>query len=182
MTSDQVEAHYIKVFGEPTREAHFTELGISVQIYKWDERSNPQEVALYATIGSSDHLLPHDPNHRIEFFTGFLPSEDRVAKALAMLALYPAVEAGELADGHTLTFTEPLWPGTEMSTFLVMEPDTEIIPVLQGPDGLHVIFLQAIPIYPSELEFKVKHGAEGLIRRWEKSGVPFWNPNRTPNP
>jgi len=69
-----------------------------------------------------------------------------------------------------------------MSTYSVTKPDTEIIPVLQGTDGLHVIFLQVIPIYPSELEFKVKRGAEGLLRRWEKSGVPFWNPNRTPNP
>ena len=182
MTSDQVEAHYIKLFGEPTREACFTGSGSSIQVYKWDERSNPEEVALYATLGISDQVLPDDPNHRIELFTGLLPAEDRIAKTLAMLGLYPDPEASELADGHTVTFTEPLWAGTEMSTYLVTEPDIEIIPVLQGTDGLHVIFLRVIPIYPSELEFKVKHGAEGLMKHWEQREVPFWNPNRTPNP
>ncbi len=170
------------MFGEPTRKARFTDSGLSIQVYKRDENSNPEGVALYATLGICDQVLPHDPNHRIELFTGLLPSEDRIAKTLAMLGLYYDAEADELADGHSITFTEPLRTGTKMSTYLVTDPNTEIIPVLQGPDGLHVIFLEAIPIYPSELEFKLKHGAEGLIRRWEKSGVPFWNPHRTPNP
>ena len=86
MISDHVEAHYIKVFGEPTRKARFTTgVGSSIQVYKWDERSNPEEVALYATLGISDQALPQAPNHRIEVCTGLLPSEDRIAKSLAML-------------------------------------------------------------------------------------------------
>ncbi|MGO9891444.1 MAG: suppressor of fused domain protein [Solirubrobacteraceae bacterium] len=46
------------------------------------------------------------------------------------------------------------------------------------PDGLHVEFLQAIPLFDPELEFKRKHGAHTLLRRWEESGVRFWDSDR----
>jgi hypothetical protein len=49
-------------------------------------------------------------------------------------------------------------------------------------DGTHIEFLQALPIFDSEFAFKTDHGAEALLDRWEKSRVPFWDPNRTPAP
>jgi hypothetical protein len=69
-----------------------------------------------------------------------------------------------------------------MRRFLVLRPLGDLIPPLELPDGLHVEFLQATPIFDSELAYKSGHGAESLLRRWEESGVPFWDPNRSPEP
>jgi hypothetical protein len=65
-----------------------------------------------------------------------------------------------------------------MQTFLVMRPRPGLLPPLELPDEVHVEFLQAIPIFESDRAFKVEHGAEALIRRWEDSGVRFWDPTR----
>ena len=69
-----------------------------------------------------------------------------------------------------------------MSAFLVMRPSGDIISPVKLPDGLQVEFLQAIPVFESEIAFKAEHGAEALIRRWEDLGVRFWDPNRNPEP
>jgi hypothetical protein len=75
-----------------------------------------------------------------------------------------------------------LWPGTDIHRFLVLRPIGDIIPTLELPEGLHVDFLQAIPIFDYELAYKAEHGVEALLRRWEESRVPFWDPNRSPAP
>jgi hypothetical protein len=148
-----------------------------VEVYKWDPEATPEGVALYATIGASElPLVGHDPAHRAEFFVGLLPAKDDIARPLAMLASHSAHEKTALDHGHTVIFLEPFWAGTSLRTFLVMRPVSEILPTLGLPGGVHVEFLQAIPLFQSELAFKKANGAEALLRRWEESGVPFWDP------
>jgi hypothetical protein len=67
-----------------------------------------------------------------------------------------------------------------MRRFLIVRPVAEIIPPVAAPDGIHVEFLQAIPMFESELAYKSKHGAEALLSQWESLGVPFWDPDRSP--
>lgn len=98
-----------------------------------------------------------------------------------MLALSPVIRGTHLAANHTMTFPEPLWPGTEMHGFLVRRPIAEIIPPL-ALESVHVEFLQAIPVFPSEVAFKAKHGADALIRGWHEANVLFWDPDRLPHP
>ena len=61
----------------------------------------------------------------------------------------------ELGDGHTITFEEPLWPGTPMRSLLLARPPEPIIPDLTVDDRVHVEFLQAIPLFDSELALTV---------------------------
>ena len=105
-----------------------------------------------------------------------------MASPLAALALYPTRKGVALDHGHTVPADGPLWPGTDMGRFLVLRPIGDVIPPLELPGGLHVDFLQAIPIFESELAYKTEHGPEALLRRWEGSRVPFWDPNRSPEP
>jgi len=69
-----------------------------------------------------------------------------------------------------------------MSRFLVMRPVSDIIQPLTLADGTHIEFLQALPIFDSELAYKTEHSAEALQERWHRTKVPFWDPNRTPEP
>lgn len=178
MVADAVRDLYRARWDEPSR--HRFDVGeFEIEILKWDAAATPEGVAVYATVGASAWpLAGRGPNHRIEFFVGLLPEQDGIASALAALGLYSAREGVALDHGHTVPGGGPLWPGAEMDMFLVMRPREGFLPALDLSDGLHVEFLQAIPIYQSERAFKAKHGAEALVKRWEDDGVRFWDPAR----
>jgi hypothetical protein len=148
-------------------------------VLKWSAEVSPEGVALYATVGASGRPLPGtDPGHRIEIFTGLLPEQDGIASSLAALALYSAREREAIDHGPTVPASGPLWPGSGMRTYLVMRAREGVLPALDLSDGLHVEFLQALPIFDSERDYKVRHGADALIRLWEEHRVPFWDPTR----
>jgi hypothetical protein len=181
--ADAVRDLYRARWGEPTRQAHFEVDEFAIDILKWDADANPEGVTLYATVGASTRpLAGRDPDHRVELFVGLLPAQDAIASPLAALGLYSTREAVALDHGHTVPAGGPLWPGSSMHTFLVVRSRDDFLPPLELPDGLHIEFLQAIPLFDPELEFKRKHGADTLLRRWEESGVRFWDSDRELEP
>ena len=183
MTLGAVRDLYIARWGEPSRKAAFRVAGLEVEVYKWDAEANPEGVTLYATIGSSAHpMAGRDTKHRVEYFLGLLPPMDAVASPLAALALYSSREGVALSHGDTVPADSPLWPGTDMRHFLVLRPLGDIISPLELTDGTHVEFMQAIPIFESELAYKARHGTMQLLEHWQESGVAFWNPGRPPEP
>jgi hypothetical protein len=148
-----------------------------------DADATPEGVALYATAGTSKHQMADmPPNHRVEFFLGLNPSRDDIASHLAALAFYALEEQVRVGHGHTVPAGGPLWPGTETSSFLVLKPVQEIIAPIHLEGGMHVEFLQAIPVYASEVEFEAQRSAEDLIEHWRQSHVAFWNPERLAEP
>jgi Suppressor of fused protein (SUFU) len=174
---------YIARWGEPSRNARFQVDGFEVEIFKWSAEVNREGVNLYVTTGASARpLAGRDTGHRVEFFTGLLPARDEIASPLAALALRSAREGVALDHGHTVPAGGPLWPGTDMRWFLVLRPVGDIIAPLELLDGVHVDFLQAIPIFESELAYKAEHGAEALLALWEAKQVPFWDSGRSPVP
>jgi hypothetical protein len=174
-----VRDHYRGLWGEPSRKASFSTAEHEAEVYKWSAEQTSEGVNLYATIGASREPMPgEDQTHRVEFFLGLLPARDEVASPLAGLALFTSREGEALDHGHTVPAEGPLWPGTKMNRFLVMRPITEIIAPLKLPNGLHVEFLQAIPLFEEEFRYKAANGAEELIRLWERQGVRFWDPDR----
>lgn len=134
---------------------------------------------MYATIGSSAYPSSPESAHRAEYFTGLLPPKDTVASPLAALALYSIREGVELGHGDTVPAGGPLWPGTKMSHFLVIRPLNEILARLDL-SGVHVNFMQAIPLFESELKWKSHYGVSALLEHWRKSRIPFWDPGRDP--
>ena len=155
------------------------------EILKWpkDSPKNGSGVALYASAGASSRAMVggRNPRHRIEVFTGLDPECDDLAPSLGSLAKYPADFDTALDHFHTIPSDEPIIPRTDMHAFLLTDnPLEDILPTLNLPDGVHVDFLRAIPIFASELEYKKKNGAEGLSRLWKDSGTPFWDPFRSP--
>jgi hypothetical protein len=184
MIPEAIEQHYLQQFGKSTRTATFRRGGgVSVDIYKWDANATSEGVALYATAGASRYAMQGVPaDHRVEFFVGLNPARDEIGGALAALAMYAVEEQVAIGHGHTVPAGKPLWPGTEMSSFLVMRPLSEVVAPMRLPDGTHIEFLQAIPVYASEVAFKAQHKAEDLLALWQKSKVPFWNPERVAEP
>ncbi len=183
MITDEVLDHYVRLWGAPERTARFTAFGHTAYVYKWDEGTHPEQVNFYATNGASAHQMQGGaPEHRVELFAGLTPGADEIAKALAMASIDPVLHETSIGHGHTITYQEPLWAGSEMCSFLIIRPRSEIVPILLTSDELHVNFLQAIAVFPSEVEFNKLHGADALLRSWQSRGVAFWNPHRSPEP
>jgi Suppressor of fused protein (SUFU) len=154
-----------------------------MEIYKWDAAANGEGVDLYATLGTSAEDMPGtELGHRVEYFVGLQPGRDDVASPLAALGLFARREGETVDHGHTVPAGGPLWPGTEMRAFLILRQIGEILPALTLADGVHVEFLQAVPIFDSELRFKSSHGADALLKRWESARTPFWDPRREAEP
>ncbi len=60
-----------------------------------------------------------------------------------------------------------------------MRPKGDFLDPITLPDGLHVVFMQAIPLYKSEVERKAEVGADALVAEWERQELPFWDPDRS---
>lgn len=181
--TDAVLKAYIACWGEPSRRAVFRTSEHEIRVCKWDEAVNNQGVDLYATLGASVEDMPGaEAGHRVEYFVGLRPGRDDVASALAALGLFARREGETVDHGHTVPADGPLWPGTSMHTFLVLRQVAEIIPAQVLPGGIHIEFLQAVPVFEAERRFKITHGAEGLLRRWQSAGTPFWDPDRHSEP
>jgi hypothetical protein len=156
---------------------------LAIRVLKWDAGTNGEGVAMYATLGASTwSLAGRDRSHRVEFFVGLAPAQDGIARALAALGLYGVRDEVALDHGHTVPGGGPLWPGSAMRSFLVLRPLAGFLEPLAPSDGLHVEFLQAVPIYESEKAFKSEHGVDSLLRRWEDTSLAFWDSNRDPDP
>jgi hypothetical protein len=183
MIADAVRDLCIARWGQPSRKATFEVDEFEVDIFKWSAELNSEWVNLYVTIlASARPMAERNPDHRVEFFAGLFPAKDEIASPLAALAVYPWRAGVVLDHGHTAPADGPLWPGTEMKRFLLLRPLSDVALPFDLPGEMHVEFLQAIPISESEFAYKSGHSAEALIRRWEESHVPFWDPTRRPVP
>jgi hypothetical protein len=174
--------HYTERWGEPSREAEFDILGHEIEVYKWDAASNPEGVTMYATLGSSTAPAPGAPTHRNEFYVGLHPENDDVAWPLAALASHPLTDGVSFQHGSSLVLPEPLWHGTGMTGFLILEPVEEAMPTLQVPGGNHIVFLQATPAYEQEIAYKARspEAFNRLLDYWQEHRVPHWDPWRAP--
>jgi suppressor of fused protein SUFU len=130
---------------------------------------------------------PVEHRHRVELIVGFHPEDDSIADPLATLALTSTSEDPHLLDGHTVTFPEPILPGRAFRSFLLIKSPTPVIDDLNVSE-FHVTFLQVVPLFASELEFKKAHSVDHLLSLWQTNRHPFWDPQRTaptgvtPNP
>ena len=90
---------------------------------------------------------------------------------LRLLANLPFEENTWLGWGHTVPAGGPLAPNTACDTLLLL--DAFVPPSFSGgtpceitlPGGEALALYQLFPLYPEELAFKLKHGAQALVER-----------------
>ncbi|EOX4412989.1 suppressor of fused domain protein [Vibrio diabolicus] len=168
--------HYLSLYGEPSRKARYeTQDGKIVNVFKWDKSVTNEGVSIYATLGASEII--NGDNESCEFFIGLTPEADSIAEALAELALHGNGTNIIPNDGDSLTLSYNLWEGTVARTFMFTDGD-EIIGSIKNDDGKRIWFLQLVPLFDKELDYKKKFGEEALWEFFEENCVPYWDSER----
>ncbi len=85
-------------------------------------------------------------------------------RLLKMLARMPYLEKSWLGLYHDVDFGRPLTAGTELCAVILDVFDDDIEP-LKLESGDEVIFFNVIPIYRSEMEYKLAEGAQALAEK-----------------
>lgn len=171
---------YVSMWGEPLRQAVFqTRDGVDIGVSKWQEGKGEDALTFYRTTGVSNIPLPGvDVNHRQEFFATFDPECDDVVESLAEVGIYSVRSGKYLSANNIYRSSGPLWDGTALAGYIVVNPfEGEMRSVLLS-GGRHVEFLMLIPAFPGELDYASQHGVDGLARAQEEVGVSFWDPFR----
>jgi Suppressor of fused protein (SUFU) len=172
--ADRLWQYYQRTWGDPQRKASFTSSQWQVDIGKWDKTATDQGVTIYATVLAAGEAEPS--GHRVEFIVGFDPEQDDIARALADVRSNP--DSQRLASGSTLKFNDPLWVGTQMNSFLVLDQKSTIRPANLGET--HVIFRKLVPLFEAERKLIESRGVNGLMTQWRDKAVPYWDPARPP--
>ncbi len=87
---------------------------------------------------------------------------------LKILARLPGNEKSWLGRGHTVPCGEPFAENTGLSGVLLELPHSyeEEAAVCPMPDGSCIRFYQVIPLYEEEMQYKVAHDTQTLLKRF----------------
>lgn len=174
---NEITNYYIEKYGSPARTAEFVSKdGIEIKIYKWTAEQTKEGVSIYSTMGANSRLS--DKAFACEFFIGLTPDADDIAGALAEVALHGSRGSQPPKNGDSITLSHPLWDGTNARSFLFTDGD-EILPPLQLKDKL-ITFIQLVPLFDSELNYKKDNGEQKLWAAFEAKKTPYWCSNREP--
>lgn len=99
-------------------------------------------------------------------------------RSLKTLARFPHEYKTWLYAGHTIPNNNPVEPyakNTKLSGMMLTLPTTVqspkeffTLPILPGKE---VHFFNLMPLYNSEMSFKLKHGSDALLEKLDKAGV-----------
>lgn len=111
-------------------------------------------------------------------------SLEGIADSLAGIATYPFTNQTFLAEGHTIggKLGRGVVPGSPITDILVAKPlyEEEDFEVIDLGDDCHAHVLWVLPIYPSERQYKIKHGFAALIDLFEQNEVDAIDSRRPP--
>jgi hypothetical protein len=177
---EAIRAHYLSAFGESTGERTFESDGRGVDVLRYKAPDAGPGDHVYATLGGAQYPLPGaSAAHRLEFYAQLIPDVPNIGRVLATLAMYPERELVALSDSHSVDIQRPVSQFSEMHQVLLFRPSVEFLAPLELRGGeFHIEFLEVVPVYESEVQYKREHGMGALFDMWEGKRVEFWNPGR----
>lgn len=175
---EELREHYDAVVGsEPEYHEMRTRSGESVGIFEWPKGTSRMGVHLYASAGATRHG-PGVRKHAVELFVGVSTGSDAVKEGFANLIL--SVLKSNTVPQHGV-FVAGNWKvikGRKFTGWVLTERPDDLIPELQLKDGRHVVFLDALPVFPEETEYRHGNRSGELFEIWEECGLKSWDLDR----
>src|SRR5215217_7840580 len=169
---EELEAHYASAVGAEPEFGTMTSLeGNKVGIFYWPQASSRMGVHFYASAGIS---VPgpggRGHSHTVEVFTGIRQDSPQVREAFANL-ITSLVCSGTPHPACHGVFVAGNWEvikGRKFTGWVLTERPDELIPDLHLKDGRHIAFLDALPVFPEEADFRHGNRADDLLGMWEE--------------
>ena len=175
---EELREHYVAVVGsEPEYHAMRTRSGESVGVFEWPKGTSRLGVHLYASVGATRHG-PGAGQHAVELFVGVEPGSEAVKEAFANMVL--SVLKSNTVPQHGV-FVAGNWKvikGRKFTGWVLTERPDDLIPELQLANGRHVVFLDALPVFPEEADYRHGNRSEKLFGIWEEACVKSWDLDR----
>ncbi|TRU30552.1 MAG: hypothetical protein EWV92_21965 [Microcystis aeruginosa Ma_MB_S_20031200_S102] len=175
---EELREHYVAVVGsEPEYHEMRTRSGESVGVFEWPKGTSRMGVHLYASAGATRHG-PGAREHAVELFLGVNTGSDAVKEGFANLIL--SVLKSNTVPQHGV-FVAGNWKvikGRKFTGWVLTERPDDLIPKLQLADGRHVVFLDALPVFPEEASYRRGNRSDELFEIWEESGLKSWDLDR----
>ncbi len=100
---------------------------------------------------------------------------------LKMIAKLPIEKESWLSWGHSIDYGDPVSDETQFCAVMLIDSMFSIeSTVCKLSDDDEVNFYQIVPLYRSEIDFKIKNGANNLIREFSKNSLMIADPDRSP--
>lgn len=178
MIVEQLREHYTKVVGtEPAYRALRTRDGLALGVFEWPAGSNRMGVHFYASAGASQYG-PGARHHAVELFVGVEHGDETVLEGFADLALSVLKSGTVPRHGVFVAGDWTVIKGRDFTGWVLTERPDDLIPQLDLPDGRHVVFLDALPVFWEEAEFRHGNRADDLFDIWEAEEVKSWDLGR----
>jgi hypothetical protein len=175
---EELREHYVAVVGsEPEYHEMRTRSGESVGVFEWPKGTSRMGVHLYASAGATRHG-PGARQHAVELFVGVKTGSDAVKEGFANMIL--SVLKSKTVPQHGV-FVAGSWKvikGRKFTGWVLTERPDDLIPELQLTNGRHVVFLDALPVFPEEAEYRHGNRSDELFGIWEETGVKSWDLDR----
>lgn len=166
---DAVDTHYRTHIGDEPEYYRFVQKHGLIGLMEWPKGSTRLDVHFYATLGL--HGLIHGnlaPGHGFELFTGVDVGTTEFRSSFAMMANDLVTDQTIVQSGEMVSYEGGIIDGLPFTSWLMLERPDDLVPDLPLPNGAHVKFLDATPIFLEEAQHLKKNGLDALFEAWEK--------------
>ncbi|WP_285248847.1 suppressor of fused domain protein [Pseudarthrobacter sp. efr-133-R2A-89] len=174
---EELRQHYTHAIGaEPIFHEMNTRTGRRMGVFEWPAGTTRLGVHLYASAGAGHYGEAHH-GHAVELFTGVKPGGQDVLEAFSTMALNVR-DAGTVPQhGVFVAGDWKIIKGRGFTGWVLTERPDDFMPQLDLP-GVHVVFLDALPVFPEEADYRHGNRSDDLFDIWEAEEVKSWDLNR----
>ncbi|MDQ1053130.1 hypothetical protein QE394_001058 [Arthrobacter sp. SORGH_AS 212] len=171
---DELRQHYTTAIGaEPVLHEMNTRDGKRMGVFEWPTGTTRLGVHLYASAGVG-HFGPEGPGHAVELFTGVQPGGQDVLEAFSTMALNVRESGTMPQHGVFVAGDWKIIKDRKFTGWVLTERPDDFMPRLDLPGG-HVVFLDALPVFPEEADYRHGNRTDDLFEIWEAKEVESWN-------
>ncbi|PNH82948.1 MULTISPECIES: suppressor of fused domain protein [unclassified Arthrobacter] len=152
---------------------HRQQLGV----FEWPAGTSRRGVHFYASAGASPYG-PDARHHAVELFVGVEAGDEAVLEGFADMALSVLKSGTVPRHGVFVAGGWKVIKGRDFTGWVLTERPDDLIPQLDLPDGRHVVFLDALPVFWEEAEYRHGNRADDQFEIWEAEEVKSWDLNR----
>ncbi|WP_324642427.1 suppressor of fused domain protein [Pseudarthrobacter sp. LT1] len=174
---DELREHYTQAIGtEPVLHEMNTRTGKRMGVFEWPAGTTRLGVHLYTSAGAG-HYWKDGHRHAVELFAGVNHGGQEVLEAFCTMALNVRESGTVPQHGVFVAGDWKIIKGRKFTGWVLTERPDNFMPQMDLPGG-HVVFLDALPVFPEEAEYRHGNRSDDLFDIWEAEEVKSWDLDR----